>query len=300
MDLFHLEYFCTVAMTKNISEAARRHYITQPAMSKYMSYIEKELQAPLFIRTGNQIMLSAEGERFYAHAKQIVANYKDALAAINEEKNRLCINFVCNSSRHILIHYLTNFLTEHPNVDFLVDFNNKNEALQSRDPSNMYHFSIGTTSRYNYLNKSAMLFKERQMLAVHKEHRLADKSFVSIKDLVDDFFILQALSKNYSTTIVNCCTENGFTPKVRVMCNETKYLCHMVSSGIGVTMMPEFSWRDMIDDNIRLIPIVELEDQPLEHRLYWADNRYYSKDMVEFREGLIRYYRNIVNPMETM
>ena len=51
MELLQLRYFVSVAQFLNISKAARHHMIPQPAMSKTISKLERELGAPLFDRT---------------------------------------------------------------------------------------------------------------------------------------------------------------------------------------------------------------------------------------------------------
>lgn len=300
MDIFHLEYFCTVALTKNISEAARRHYISQPAMSKYMSHIEKELQTPLFIRNGNQIMLSAEGEKFFVHAQRVIGEYKDALGALKEGKTRLTINVQVNTTRHILVHYLKEFLATHPLVDILIDFNYKQEVLNSTENNNMYHFSIGGKNVLHYHNKHTSLFSERHMLAVPPGHRLACRDHVSVKELVNEFFVFQAMDKNYSKNLVDCCEKNGFTPKARVLCNETKYLCNLVAAGIGLSVVPEYSWKDMLSKDVSLVAIDEMANAIISHKLFWNDNRFYPEDMIDFREGLIRHYNSVTTPQSEL
>lgn len=293
MDLFHLEYFCTVALTQNISEAARRHYISQPAMSKYMSNIERELQTPLFIRNGNQIKLSGEGEKFYTYAKRVVSEYNDALGALREGKERVSIYIQVNSTRHILLHYLEEYLPAHPNVDLFLDFNSSRETLESDVAGNMYHFCIGTILHDSYLDRSVPLFSERLMLALPKDHPLAQRDRVSVGDLKEEAFVLQAKNKNYAKVLVQCCRDHGFEPQVRLLCNETNYQCSMVATGVGVSIMPEFSWGDMIGEDIKLVMIDELKNDLHCHSLFWNDNRFYPKEMVEFREGLVKYYHNI-------
>lgn len=290
MDLFHLEYFCTVALTQSISEAARRHFVSQPAMSKYMSCIEKELQTPLFIRNGNQITLSSDGEKFYAHAKRIIADYKDALMALKEEKARLTINIQVNTTRHVLLHYLETYLAAHPQIDILIDFNSREDALNSNDISSMYHFTIGTKNKYQYQNKSCPLFSERLMLAVPASHPYAGRESISVLELQDESFILQSRTRNYCRRLVQCCESYGFTPKVRLLCNETKYICNTVAAGLGISVVPEFSWSEMLSEKIVLVPIDEMKDNLLTHHLFWNDNRFHPREMLEFREGLIQYY----------
>ena len=294
MNITHLEYFCTVATTGNISEAARRHYISQPAMSKYMSALEKELKAPLFIRNGNQIALSTEGKTFYTYAKSVVTDYQDALGALREGKERITINLQVNTTRRIMLGFLKEFLPTHPEVDLLVDFSYNHEALESNDPGNMYHFSVGGKPHNPYLNRSVPLFTERMMLAVSKDHSLAGRTSVSVGQLREESFILQALDKYYSGNLVQCCRTAGFEPKVRMLCHDKRYVSDMVGAGLGVSVMPEFSWGTPIHENIAIVPLEELTQHQLHHTLYWSDNRYHPKEMVEFRESLIAFYRQAV------
>jgi len=65
MDLLQLRYFLTVAKTLNITHAARIHMIPQPAMSKTVSKLEKELNVALFNRLKNRLTLTEEGKSFY-------------------------------------------------------------------------------------------------------------------------------------------------------------------------------------------------------------------------------------------
>ena len=295
MDLTHLEYFCTVATTKNISEAARRHYISQPTMSKYMMNLEKEMHTPLFIRTGNQIMLSEEGEKFYTYARQITANYKDAVSFLHEESRQLTLKLQVNTTRHILVNYLYEYLPSHPNVNLLIDFNSKEEALLDSSESSMYHYVIGTKNMHQYLNKSSALFSERQMLAVYKGHPLAERQTVSVNDLRDYLFITQARNRNYGKNLLNLCERNGFLPRLKVICNDSKYVCNMVTAGLGISLVPEFSWKPLLNDSIRLISISEMTNDLLHHSIFWNDDRYLPQDFIDFRTGLIAYYRALTD-----
>lgn len=48
MNLQHLEYFITIAKTKNFTTASNLLSVTQPALSKAISKLEEELDVPLF------------------------------------------------------------------------------------------------------------------------------------------------------------------------------------------------------------------------------------------------------------
>ena len=69
MNLQHLEYFITIAKTKNFTTASNILLVTQPALSKAISKLEEELEVPLFKKSGRNIELTRFGEVFLTHAQ---------------------------------------------------------------------------------------------------------------------------------------------------------------------------------------------------------------------------------------
>ena len=54
----HLQYFLTVAELRNITRAAERLHISQPALSKQIGELERQLSAILFVRNGRTLDLT--------------------------------------------------------------------------------------------------------------------------------------------------------------------------------------------------------------------------------------------------
>ena len=62
MDFKALEYICAISEAKTISQAAKNLFISQPALSQFLSKLERELGTPIFDRSGNMMKLSSAGE----------------------------------------------------------------------------------------------------------------------------------------------------------------------------------------------------------------------------------------------
>ena len=63
--IFHI-----VAEKRNISQAAKELYISQPAISKSISKLETNLNTILFKRNSRGVTLTAEGELLYGYTKK--------------------------------------------------------------------------------------------------------------------------------------------------------------------------------------------------------------------------------------
>lgn len=72
MTLQQLKYVVMVAETGNISEAARKLYISQPSLTNAIRDLEKEMQISIFDRTNKGVIVSNEGDVFLAYARQVL------------------------------------------------------------------------------------------------------------------------------------------------------------------------------------------------------------------------------------
>ncbi len=73
MKLKQLEVFEAVADYKSFSKAAEKLYLTQPTVSVYISSLEKELNAKLFIRNTKETCVTEQGLRLYQYAREMLA-----------------------------------------------------------------------------------------------------------------------------------------------------------------------------------------------------------------------------------
>jgi len=89
MELRQLEYFVAVAAELNFSRAAERIHIVQSALSAAVSRLEKELGVELFDRSKRQIALTAAGEVFLDHAREVMLAARRAQSSIEEYRGQL-------------------------------------------------------------------------------------------------------------------------------------------------------------------------------------------------------------------
>ena len=85
MDLRHLRTFVTIADEGTVSDAALRLRIAQPALSRQISNLEKELGLKLFDRVGRRLVLSAAGEQFLGDCRSLLGH----VGALNERAHLL-------------------------------------------------------------------------------------------------------------------------------------------------------------------------------------------------------------------
>jgi DNA-binding transcriptional LysR family regulator len=89
VELRHLEYFVAVAAELNFSRAAQRIHVVQSALSAAVSRLEKELGVELFDRSKRQIALTAAGEVFLQHAREVIHTARRAQISVDAFRDQL-------------------------------------------------------------------------------------------------------------------------------------------------------------------------------------------------------------------
>ena len=88
MDLKQIEYILKIAEENNITHAAEKLFITQPALNQQLLKLEKELGTPLFHRSRSNWRLTEAGEIYVKNAKQILQIKKNTYEQIRDVANR--------------------------------------------------------------------------------------------------------------------------------------------------------------------------------------------------------------------
>src|ERR671914_150460 len=73
LDIRSLRSFVAVAEDLSFTRAATRLFVAQQAISRDIQSLERRLGSPLFVRTTRRVVLTPEGRRFLAGAKELVA-----------------------------------------------------------------------------------------------------------------------------------------------------------------------------------------------------------------------------------
>ena len=129
MDIQKLDYFFCAADTGNFTQAAKQCQIAQTTMSKYIANLEDEFGCSLFIRTIKGCELTADGRRFYRHAKKLSAGYTELLRVMNraEDHSELKLGI---DGLHLYIDILKDFEEKRPDIRLRIQIGTSAELTQ--------------------------------------------------------------------------------------------------------------------------------------------------------------------------
>ncbi|GHO87062.1 transcriptional regulator [Dictyobacter formicarum] len=95
MELSEIEAFVTIHRAGGFTRAAELLHLSQPAVSRRIELLERELGAPLFERLSSGIRLTEAGLAFLPYAQQVLAGISDGRTAVHalEEEEQGTITF---------------------------------------------------------------------------------------------------------------------------------------------------------------------------------------------------------------
>lgn len=293
MDLLQLHYFRTVARLQHMTMAAEVLNVAQPALSKTIARLERELGVPLFDRQGRRIRLNRYGEAFLdkvdralnllEQAKQEVADMAGA------EKGTIHLATV---TMNRFADLLGAFRREHPDVTIRVTQTTPEqvpELLRNGDIDYAY-----TTPKIEDPGvESLPLLHETIYLAVPPGHRLADRPRIDLAEAAEEPFVALKTGYQFRGLVDDLCRRAGLTPRIVCEVDETSAVRALVRAGLGVALLP--ACKSDEEYPLILVPIRDAAFKRTFH-LVWPAKRYLSLAARCFRDFAVRYVHAHFHP----
>lgn len=201
MDLRVLRYFLTVAQEKNITHAAKKLLISQPALSKQLAELESELGTKLFTRGHRQITLTTAGEYLRARATEMITLADRTTANIKADQiisGDLSIGAGESIGMQRIMNTIGNITQDYPDIKIHLSSGNAQET-ESMLTKGVLDFAVIMgeipLEQYNYLQLPE---KDRWGIIMNQDDSLAKNSSIQPKDLINRPLLLseQALKAN--------------------------------------------------------------------------------------------------------
>jgi len=189
VELRHLRYFVAVAEMENVSRAALKLHVSQPALSKQIRDLENEIGFSLFERTAKSVRLTDAGRAFVDNARALLQSADEAVtkarAVANAEATELHVGYSPMPTAEILPKMLRAFQQAMPNVHVRShDWTNKDILDGIRDGRLQLGLIVPPTKASALQDmRYEELFQERVGVAVAPQHPFARRRVVPITEV---------------------------------------------------------------------------------------------------------------------
>ena len=241
MELRQLRYFVAVAETGNISRAAQKIFLTQPALSRQIKALEEEIGQCLLERQAHSIRLTPAGEAMLREAREVLQHAEQAVERVRASAagRRLRIGYAPSLASGLLAPAVASFTQVHPGTRVELSDLSTGEmlsGLESRKLDVVVTVEPGGETRSL---KWVPLVRSPWQLAVGTTHRLAGRSRVKPAELAQEPLLVfrQKDYPEYWENITGWLQANGLRPRIAGEYDGAESLLAAVEAGLGVAIV---------------------------------------------------------------
>ena len=278
VELRHLRYFVAVAEMENVSHAARKLHVSQPALSRQIRNLEDELGFSLLERTAKSVRLTDAGRTFLDNARALLQDADEAVtkarAVASAEPTELHVGHSPTPTAQILPKTLRAFQRAMPNVHVKLHNWNNRDILDGIRNGRLQLGLIVSPAKASALHdlRYEELCHERVCVAVAPQHPFARRRVIPIAEFAAEPLI--GLTRedypeyyDYLSVIFSKVKQK---PRVVEEHDSFYGIISAVEAGTGVAIAADFGYS--FGDRLRFLPITP-EPKPISVGIVGTKNR---------------------------
>ncbi|MFJ8005100.1 LysR family transcriptional regulator [Streptomyces fagopyri] len=242
MELRHLQHFVAVAEDQHFTRAAERLMVSQSGLSSSIRALERELQAPLFVRTTRRVTLTEAGRALLGEAERVLAQVRaahDAVAAVQGLlRGTLSLGTEqCIAGVHVA-KLLIAFRRRHPDVEIRLRQAGSGALAEEVAAGRLdLAFAVKTQPDSDQL-RSVPLTSEPMTVLCHPAHHLATSAVVTPEDLGGEAFVDFHPDWGPRRITDAAFAEAGVRRTVTLEVSDVHSLLELVGAGLGIAVVP--------------------------------------------------------------
>lgn len=240
MELRHLRLIYEVSKSGSLTKASENLYLSQSALSHQLKEVEIFFKAQLFIRQNRQMVLTREGRVVLLASQRILEEIESTSKYIRQmtekDSGEIRISTECYTSYPWLSNFLKEYHPLYPKVDIKINSDATSYALSNLLENNI-DIGIFNDNNSRKITYSA-LFSDELYIIVSPSHRWASRTWMHIKDITDEPYIMYTIPTEESNTYKMLFPKKPPGKLYKMMITEA--IIEMVKGGLGFTVLPNW------------------------------------------------------------
>jgi DNA-binding transcriptional LysR family regulator len=267
VEIDHVEAFVAIVRRGGFTRAATALHLSQPAVSRRLDLLERELGRPLFDRTRGRATLTEAGRAFLPHAEALLASVHDGAEAVRAldraDHGTVTVAIVGTLASTKLSERLQRFRHAHPGVRLTL-----RTALSEEVSALVRRGDAVIGLRYFPGRASDLvaveLYREPMVTVCSPSHRLARMRRPTVKALVGEpwvsFPIRQGIGESYLSALHERLAANGLSDAEIVPIDSLTAQKRLVEAGFGLGLLPESSVEEELRvGTLRAVPVAAMK-----------------------------------------
>ena len=261
-----LRAFVALAQERHFTRAAQRCHLTQPAFSALIRSLEETAGARLFDRNTRRVELTVEGRVFEASAQRLLGELELALEDVRDHaqrrRGRVAVAALPSLAAGWLPDLLARFHADYPGIvlqlrDALLD--------PCLDMVQRGEVDFAVAARRDDMTglESVFLHADRYYLVCRKDHPLAQREKVRVRDLAREPVVHLARGSSVRKQLDDAVGADALTPLLEV--EHLATAAGLISAGLGISIVPAMTLFHFQQAGLAIKP---LQDKGLRRSLY--------------------------------
>jgi DNA-binding transcriptional LysR family regulator len=261
LNLYLLRIFAAVAETRSFSRAAKTLYVSQPAVSKGVQALEKQVGMPLIDRSARRFALTEAGEILYQHAARIFELEQEAEAALDQLQGLVTGHLSLGASytigNYVLPAMLGRFHGIYPGVHLSLEIGSTNQMIErlSAGPLDMA-FVEGPVDMPNLVITPWRT--DTLVIVARPDHPLTREGPLTARQVFAQPFILREPGSGTREIIETALGRRGLEIHVAMELGTNEAIKQAVQAGQGIAMMSETAVR--LERAAGLLAVLDVPD----------------------------------------
>lgn len=280
MEFRQVKYFLEIVHRGSFVSAAAHLGLTQPALSRQIALLERELGVDLLDRQGREIRITHAGEQFHAQAIELQEMWKSIKESVRSEDEPLTGEYSISTGGTIAAFVLPSLLREirknHSELTFRIY---EGDARQTRESllNGETDLGIFTADVETRDLISHPFITDTMNPVVGPDHPLARAKKLKLADLREHDFVLfhsgSSIRQTMDKTLRS--VDPSFIPRVSMELRSLESVLRCVKAGLGIGYVSSLC---IADSDLRILPIPELVSKRV-FRFHYRSRR---------RKGLVK------------
>lgn len=239
-----IKYAIALSKSLNFSQVAQSLGISQPALSKQISLLEKELDIELFDRHQNPIKITSAGEFFLSRMEEIIYNEEQVVKTLDDfktgKKGTLTIGVSPFRALYLLPDICNKIREKFPEIKIILS-EDSSDNLRAKASEGKYDFAIVNLPVDDAVLDITPIEKDELVIAVPKNYTQnikIDNNEIEIKELKNIPFIVVGENQEMRVLFDKMCKASDFEPNISAEVVGLTTAWAMARQGIGATLLP--------------------------------------------------------------
>lgn len=271
--LQQLESLITLVEVGSYTKASVSLFLSQSSLTKHIQNMEDAAGTKLVQRGSAGITLTPEGQILYDYAKRATRLRDETRERVErlkkQDSGHIYVAASTTPATYILPHLLTYMLPAHPEIKVHIQMHDSEEVLQMVLNNQAEIGFIGKETT-NKKIESVRLCRDKLVLAVPPQHRLAGQPSVTIAELAQEAFVIREHGSATRAIFEGFLQQQGGNrlSQFSVICEmgSTEAVKEAILAGLGISILSVVAIKRELEQG--LLMSVDIAACPMERNFY--------------------------------